>query len=150
MIDAPTWYGLTILVLAIFLLLVELKYYTHLVSGIVGAILFVIAAVVLLQGPLRFTPVVAISVAAALGIITICLVPLGMRVRKAKLLTGPATLVGEIGVSRTELSPEGTVFVHGEYWRAHSDQKIAAGHRVAVERVQEGQGDLMLFVKEIQ
>jgi len=46
-------------------------------------------------------------------------------------------LVGAIGVARTQLSPEGTVFVQGEIWSADSlDGVIAAGARVRVARVE--------------
>ncbi len=54
--DSPTWYGLTLLVLAVLLLGIELKYYTHMVSGIAGTILLAFGAIALLQGPRRITP----------------------------------------------------------------------------------------------
>ena len=56
------------------------------------------------------------------------------------------TLVGEIGVSRTEINLEGTVFVRGEYWRARSDQPIAAGHRVSILSVGE---NLVVYVEAV-
>lgn len=142
--DSPTWYGLTILLLAVVLLMIELKYYTHMISGLAGAVLFAFGAIVLLQGPHRVTPALAIAISAAFGTITIFLGVLGMRARTAKRLSGADGLVGEVGESRTEINPEGTVFVHGEYWRARSDHSIAPGRKIAVERVQ----DLLLYVKE--
>ena len=42
--DSPTWYGLTLLVLALILLTIELKYYTHMVSGVAGTILLAFGA----------------------------------------------------------------------------------------------------------
>jgi membrane-bound serine protease (ClpP class) len=142
--DSPSWYGLTLLALAALLLAIELKYYTHMISGIAGAVLLAFGAIALLQGPRRITPSLAFAVAMAFGIITIFLGSLAMRARKAKHLMGPESLVGEIGVSRTEINPEGTIFVHGEYWQARSDHMIAAGQRVRVERVDE----LLMHVKE--
>ncbi len=142
--DSPTWYGLIILLVAALLLLLELKYYTHMVSGIAGAFLFAFGAIVLFQGPRRVTPALAIAVAAAFGIITIFLGMLGMRARTARHRTGLESLVGEVGVARTEIDPEGTIFVRGEYWRARSDHAIPAGKRVSIQRVDE----LILFVKE--
>ncbi|MGI8961458.1 MAG: NfeD family protein [Bryobacteraceae bacterium] len=144
--DSPTWYGLTLLVLAIILLTIELTYYTHMVSGVAGTILLAFGALALIQGPRRITPGMAIAISAAFGIITIFLGLLGMRARKSKQMTGIETLVGEIGVSRTEINPEGTVFVRGEYWRAHSGQMIAAGQRVSIKRVE---GNLILYVEAI-
>ena len=48
---------------------------------------------------------------------------------------GKEGLVGEIGVTRTPLSPEGKVFVHGELWDAVADQDIPSGTRVKVIEV---------------
>jgi membrane-bound serine protease (ClpP class) len=144
--DSPSWYGLTLLILAIILLTVELRYYTHMVSGIAGTILLAFGALVLIQGPRRITPGLAIAISAAFGIITVFLGLLGMRARDTKQMTGIQTLVGELGVSRTEINPEGTVFVRGEYWQARSAQPIAAGERVSIKGVQ---GNLILEVEAV-
>ncbi|MCL6622167.1 MAG: nodulation protein NfeD [Syntrophobacterales bacterium] len=50
-------------------------------------------------------------------------------------LTGSAGLVGEHGVAYTDLTPEGRVFVHGEYWQAVSDTPVAQGQEVEVLEV---------------
>jgi len=144
--DSPTWYGLTLLVLAVILLTIELRYYTHMVSGVAGTVLLVIGALMLIQGPRRITPGLAASISVAFGIITIFLGLLGMRARKSKQMTGIGTLVGEVGISRTEINPEGTVLVHGEYWRARSEHPIAAGQRVAVQRVED---NLIVYVEVV-
>jgi len=44
-------------------------------------------------------------------------------------------MVGEIGVVREALMPEGKVFVHGELWRAISNDPIQTGDRVRVVKV---------------
>lgn len=133
--DSPTWYGLLLLISAALLLTIELKYYTHMISGIAGAALLAFGTILLLHGPQRVSPALAFAVSAAFGTIIIFLGSLGMRARKAKHLTGLETLVGETGVSRTPLNPEGTVFVNGEYWQARSNHLIEAGQPVRVERV---------------
>jgi membrane-bound serine protease (ClpP class) len=61
-------------------------------------------------------------------------------------MTGIQTLIGEIGVSRTDINPEGTVFVHGEYWRARSEQPIPAGQRISVRGVED---NLILEVEAV-
>ncbi len=142
--DSPSWYGVTLLLVALLLLAIELKYYTHMISGIAGAVLLAFGAMALLQGPRRITPGIALAVSLAFGIITLFLGFLAMRARNARRLTGPESLVGEIGISRTEINPRGTIFVHGEYWQARSDHSIPAGQRVRVESVDE----LLLRVKE--
>ncbi|MBV9155146.1 MAG: nodulation protein NfeD, partial [Acidobacteriaceae bacterium] len=99
--ESPTWYGLTLLALAVLLLAIELRYYTHMVSGIAGTILLAFGAIALFQGPQRVTPGLALAVSLAFGMITIFLGFLAMRTRKSKHLTGLESLVGEIGVSKT-------------------------------------------------
>jgi len=59
-------------------------------------------------------------------------------------MTGTIGMVGERGVARTDLNPEGQVFVHGEFWEAESAEPIAAGEPVEVLKVM----DLKLVVRK--
>jgi membrane-bound serine protease (ClpP class) len=147
--DSPSWYGFVLFLTAALLLTIEFKYYTHMISGVAGTILLAVGAIVILEGPRRVSPDIAVAVSLAFGIITVFLGFLGMRARQAKHATGIESLIGEVGVARTEIdpqsaSPQGVVFVHGEYWQARSQEKILPGRRVCVERVQ----DLIAYVKE--
>jgi membrane-bound serine protease (ClpP class) len=142
--DTPTWYGLLLLALALILLGVELKIYTHFISGIAGAVFLCIGALVLLHGPQRITPSLAIGVSVAFAGIAIFLSVLGDRARREKHLTGMESLIGTTGTSRTDVNPNGTVFVNGEYWSARSDHSIRAGTAIKVEHVD----GLVLVVKE--
>jgi membrane-bound serine protease (ClpP class) len=142
--DAPTWYGLALLAFALVLLGVELKVYTHMVSGLIGAILLAWGAMVLLQGPRRISPAFAVAAAMALGCIAAFLGTLANRARKTKRLTGLETLVGEVGIARTDINLDGMIFVQGAYWKARSDSAIPAGKPVRIERVDQ----LVLHVKE--
>ena len=142
--DAPTWYGSVLILVAILLLGVELKFYSHGVSGIAGAILLFFGAAILLQGPRKISPILAVAVSCALCLIVAFLGYLGMRARKSEQLTGLQRLVGEFGVSRTDISEKGTVLVRGEYWQARSDHAIPSGQRVLIQRVQ----GIVLYVKE--
>src|SRR6185437_8814590 len=60
--DSPTWYGLALLTLAIVLLGIELKFYTHMISGAAGTVLLALGAILLVQGPKRIAPALAIAV----------------------------------------------------------------------------------------
>jgi len=44
-------------------------------------------------------------------------------------------MLDEIGVARTDLTPEGKVFVHGEFWNAVSSKPVPEGTRVRVTAV---------------
>jgi membrane-bound serine protease (ClpP class) len=139
------WNGALLLLLAALFLFIELKYYTHMISGLAGTILLAIGALLVLSGPYQLSPGIAIGAAVAVGAITIFQGFLGMRARKARQLTGIETLVGEEGVAQTNIDPEGMVMIRGEYWRARSDDHaIAAGRRVAVKAVK----NLLVYVRE--
>ncbi len=141
--DSPSWPGVLLLVAAVLLLGIEFKYYTHMISGIAGTILLAFGALVLVQGPRRISPAIALAISLAFGVITIFLGFLGMRARKNKSAVGTQTLVGQIGIAQTALDPDGTIFVRGEYWQAHSGNTIAAGQRVCIRGVE----DLKLYVE---
>jgi membrane-bound serine protease (ClpP class) len=57
---------------------------------------------------------------------------------------GTDGLLGEVGIVREPLDPEGLVFVHGEYWRAKAREKFEPGEKVEVE----GVDGLVLKVKK--
>jgi membrane-bound serine protease (ClpP class) len=50
-------------------------------------------------------------------------------------MSGVAELVGLVGKVSAALSPEGTVFIRGEYWTAAADEEISAGESVEVTEV---------------
>ena len=143
--DSPSWYGVTLLLLAAVLLTIEFKYYTHMISGVAGTLLLAFGAMALLTGPRRITPEMAISTSFAFGAITVFLGLLGMRARKSKPVSGLDAMIGEVGVSQTPIAPNGTVLVRGEYWQAVSDDTIAPGQQVKIENVR----DLVLRVRPV-
>ena len=63
--------------------------------------------------------------------------------QRSKPKTGAEGLVGEIGVVKKKISPEGKVFVHGELWNAVSDVPIHVGTKVQVVNVE----NLLIKVK---
>src|SRR5947209_6832724 len=70
---APTPYGTTLVILAMLLLLIELKYYTHMISGLIGAVLLGYGATLLIAGPQRIEPGLAVGVALAAGLLVVFL-----------------------------------------------------------------------------
>lgn len=60
----------------------------------------------------------------------------GLLIQRKRPVTGPSSLVGQVGSARTDLAPEGKVFIQGEYWDARSlEGPIPAGRPVVVERL---------------
>jgi len=53
-------------------------------------------------------------------------------------VSGREGLIGETGTARTDLSPAGRVFVHGELWEAEAAEPVLAGEKVKVIGFLEG------------
>jgi len=128
------WAGVALLVLSAALFVPEAKFASHGILGIGGTVAMVLGALLLINGPpeVRIHLATAISVAVPFALITMFLVSLVIRARRNKVLTGPAGMIGEMGVARTALEPEGQVQVRGEYWDAVASSSIPAGARVRV------------------
>jgi membrane-bound serine protease (ClpP class) len=135
----PTRYSALVLILVAFALFaLEAKFAAHGVLAIGGVICMVFGALLLVDGPIpemRVNVVTALSVSVPFAIIAVFLMTLVMRARKAHVATGREGMVGEIGVARTAVAPEGKVFVHGELWNATAAVPIGEGERVRVRSV---------------
>ena len=89
-----------------------------------------------------------------LGVVVISILffvfAMGMVVRthKKKPTTGMAGMIGEIGEVYKTLNPEGTIKIHGEFWKAFSDQTVSKGKKVKV--IEYDSDKLRLKVKIIE
>jgi membrane-bound serine protease (ClpP class) len=61
---------------------------------------------------------------------------LAYRAYRTRPKSGEEGLLGEVGTVKRDLDPEGLVFVHGEYWRARSREKLEPGTKVEVVGVE--------------
>jgi membrane-bound serine protease (ClpP class) len=66
------------------------------------------------------------------------LLTLVFRAHARRSVSGREGMVGEIGTARTDLSPAGRVFVHGELWLAEAQEPVRAGEKIKVIEVLEG------------
>ena len=76
-------------------------------------------------------PTLALSVILSLGIVL-----LATRTRSLKKLGGIEGMIGETGLVKEALNPQGRVLVHGELWEAEADNPINEGERVQVDLVE--------------
>jgi len=132
------WLGAALLLLAFGLFILEAKIASHGVLGAGGAVAMVLGAVMLINSPypeMRIHWSTAVSLALPFSLITVFLLSLVIKARQSKVETGIEGMIGETGAAVTELSPEGKVFVHGEYWDAVSPRPISAGTRVRVTHI---------------
>jgi membrane-bound serine protease (ClpP class) len=118
------------LILAAFVLIVlEAKFASHGILGLVGIGCLVFGLVTLVDAPipeLRVHPSVAVACGLAFGLITFGLAWIALRARRAKIMVGPQAMVGATAIIRSPLSTitqpkgrvEGQVEIRGELWQA--------------------------------
>jgi membrane-bound serine protease (ClpP class) len=129
------WLGAALLIAGLAMFVLEAKFTSHGVLGAGGTIALVLGAVMLVNSPspeMRIHWSTALAVALPFSAITLLLVSLVIRARRGKVETGAEGMIGEVGAAVTALSPEGKVFVHGEYWDAVSSRPAPAGASVRV------------------
>jgi membrane-bound serine protease (ClpP class) len=136
----PVRFASLALILAAFVLFaLEAKFVTHGVLTLGGIVLLTIGGLLLVDAPIpemRVHLFTALAVSIPVGLITAFLMSIALRARHNKVVTGVQGLIGEVGVARTALVPEGKVFVHGELWDAVSSAPVPAGTPVVVRKVE--------------
>ena len=136
----PTRYAAFTLILGAFVLFaLEAKFATHGVLGIGGIALLTLGGLLLVDGPipqLRVKLLTALAVSVPLGVITVFLMTIALRARRNKVVTGIQGLIGSVGEARTDIDPEGKVFVQGELWNAHAPSRVGIGEQVVVRKVE--------------
>lgn len=132
------WAGAALLVLALSLFVLEAKFMSHGILATGGAVSMVLGAMLLINGPpeMRISFTTALAVTIPFALITVFLLSLALRARRNKVLTGSQGMLNEIGIARTDLAPEGKIFIHGEYWDAVADTPIRPGDRVRVTGIE--------------
>ncbi len=130
------WSGAALLILGVAMFVLEAKFASHGVLGVGGTVAMVLGALLLVNGPpeLRIHLSTALAVSIPFAIITMFLVSLVIKARANKVVMSGG-LLNEVGQARTPLSPDGKVFVHGEYWDAVSSAPVETGAEVRVTAV---------------
>ena len=120
------------------LFVLEAKFATHGILGIGGIVLLTLGGLLLVDGPipeLRVHLWASLAISIPLGLITIFLMSIAIKARQNKVVTGAQGLLGAIGEARTEIDPEGKVFVMGELWNAHAPTRVRMGEQVVIRKV---------------
>ena len=85
---------------------------------------------------------IGLSLGTILAVVGVCaagsifILSKGLMIQRKRPVTGTLGLIGTEGTARTRLNPNGSVFIHGEYWTARSiEGAIELGQAVRVEQV---------------
>jgi membrane-bound serine protease (ClpP class) len=137
-----SWAGVLLMLLAAGFFVAEAFVVSHGALALAGAVAFVIGSLMLFDpagDAYQVSLPVAITVAATMALLVALAVAKIVQVRRATVVTGQEDLIGQVGVVRQTLDPEGLVFVHGELWRAKTNgEPVAPGEQVRVEGLDDG------------
>jgi membrane-bound serine protease (ClpP class) len=113
--------GLILIALAFVLFVVDVKAPTHGVLTVGGIVSLVAGALILFNSPLyKISLAAVVSVAVVTGLFFAFAVTKVAQAQRKPAVTGLEGLVGRLAQARTDLDPEGTVFIGGELWYARA------------------------------
>jgi membrane-bound serine protease (ClpP class) len=137
-----SWAGLLLMLLAAAFFVAEMFVVSHGALALAGAAAFVVGSLMLFDPAgdhYQVSIEVALLVAATMAMMVGLAVAKIVQVRRAGVVTGQEELIGQVGVVRRALDPEGLVFVHGELWRARTNgETVEPGAQVRVEGLDDG------------
>ena len=127
--------GLILIILAIIFFIAEVKVASYGILSIGGLISLTLGSIMLFED---------VGVSLKLIMPTILLVGgffvvvagLAFKAIHSRPKGGTDGLLGEIGTVKELIEPEGLIFVHGEYWRAISEERLEPGEKAEVTGVE--------------
>jgi membrane-bound serine protease (ClpP class) len=126
--------GLLLIALAVIFFIAEIKIASYGILSLGGIVSLTLGSIMLFEDigvSLRLMAPTIVLIGGFFVVVS----TLAFRAYRAKPQTGTEGLIGEVGVVKKPIDPEGLVFVHGEYWRAVSGEKLEPGELVSVEEV---------------
>ena len=130
--------GILLIVLAIIFFIMEMKITSYGLLSIAGIVSLMLGSLMLFEGD---TPDMKLSLQVLLPTIVVisgffvAVAGLVFRAQRSRPTTGTRGLVGEIGIVKKALTPEGKVFVHGELWNARAQGPVEEDTKVRVVKV---------------
>jgi membrane-bound serine protease (ClpP class) len=126
-----SWAGLILVLLGAALLVVDAHVVTHGALTLSGLVAIAVGLITLFHkapAPYHTNIWLIVTLTVAIGGFWAFAVSKAIAVRHTPTRVGPQQIVGMEGVARGD----GQVFVHGELWRARSDESLRPGDRVRV------------------
>lgn len=130
--------GILLIVLAIIFFIMEMKITSYGLLSIAGVVSLLLGSLMLFEstGPyMRLSWSVLLPTLMVVSGFFVLVAGLVFRAQRSKPSTGSRGLIGEIGIVKQTLAPEGKVFVHGELWNATAKEQIDEGIKVRVVNV---------------
>ena len=130
--------GLLLIILGVVLLIAEVNVMSYGLLAMSGAISIFLGSIMLIDSDdpaMQISKMILYPTLGMTFLFSIGSIYLAKKAHQLRTTTGMEGLLGEIGVVKETLNPEGRVLVHGEVWSAESDTVISVGEKVSVEVV---------------
>jgi membrane-bound serine protease (ClpP class) len=130
--------GILLIVLAVIFFIMEMKITSYGLLSVAGIISLLLGSLMMFKdtGPvLKLSWQVILPTLFLVSGFFVLVAGLVFRAQISKPKTGSKGLLGEIGIVKKALAPEGKVFVHGELWSARSDKTVEEDTKVRVVNV---------------
>ena len=140
--------GFLFILLAVVFFILEIKVTSYGLLSLAGVLSLVVGSLMLFRVPGEIGRLSLSVLVPTVGVISaffVTVATLAFRAQIRKPTTGKEGLVGTVGETRTDLNPEGKIFVEGELWNAYADEPIPRGTKVRVMEIE----DLKLKVQRI-
>jgi len=140
--------GFLFILLAVVFCILEIKVTSYGLLSLAGVLSLVVGSLMLFRVPGEIGRLSLSVLVPTVGVISaffVTVATLAFRAQIRKPTTGKEGLVGTVGETRTDLNPEGKIFVEGELWNAYADEPIPRGTKVRVMEIE----DLKLKVQRI-
>jgi len=131
------WTGLIFVALAFILLIADVKAPTHGILTALGVVSFILGSMILFSSPFAQVSLqLVVAVALCTGAFFAFVIAKVLGIHRRRPITGIEGLVGQLAVARSDLDPEGTVFLKGELWQAVvSEGAVRRGEQVEITEV---------------
>ncbi len=131
------WTGLIFIALAFILLIADVKAPTHGILTALGVVSFILGSMILFSSPFAQVSLqLVVAVALCTGAFFAFVIAKVLGIHRRRPITGIEGLLGQLAVARSDLDPEGTVFLKGELWQAVvSEGAVRRGEQVEITEV---------------
>lgn len=128
--------GLALIAVALILFILEVKITSYGMLTVGGIVSLVLGTLIMFQATPRAFGIswpLIIAAAAVMVALFVLIIWLAVRTHVRKPTTGEKGMIGLMGEARSDLDPEGSVYIRGEYWTAvAASGKIKNGTKVKV------------------
>jgi len=125
--------GILLIILAIVFFILEINIPSFGLLTIGGVVSMILGSLMLFKSPdINVSLWIIIPSVMFMALFFLFAVSMGLNAQRRKRVSGQEGIIGEKGVVVKMVNPEGQVEVHGEIWKAESEEKLKKGEKVEV------------------